>query len=644
MATTIYTCGQQHKIAKMVDDGITVVKTDVSPAVPDTTPLMALSFDTDLLGIVVGTNGKAYHTVDGGVNWTTPVGLGVEDYFDVWHGDSSTVYVAGSVNVYKSIDGGLNFVVTGSQPASGGPYSALKFLDANIGVVAAQSGAVWHTSNGGTSWTLYPFTPSLNSPTEIFLFSTNGLNDVYIITPTEFFRGNLLGATIVLIPWTTTVVPPLFGSAPIAGGWFPSELVGYVCGVGGALARTADAGATWAYLGPASPGTGTRFTSYFTTVNNGYTSNQEDLFNTIDGHVTEAVYLDTSVEFAWTNEMWLEDVQAIVDPPIPGCTNPLATNYNPLATIDDGSCILPPDCSYFNVNISEAACAPDCIAPGELITFDVCGTIDPAFYPTQITFCLYDVATNTIVQQYVSPIINDDLELCALQFVFTINDPGKYRIEVCIPGCNNRRVLAFDICDPFDVYKDDCNQYHIHRPHESLYSVFNVTVTEFGETTPIVTDDPWDITLNNEYKFTVTGDGIWIIDLKDPATGAIIHQFVRFELCQLLDCLRKLINILFCSGDEPCCTTCDKDAQDLNSYARITFNRLQPLYFLYLSLAKKYGYDNVGYNIIDQERFEYLTRADEVLDNINELTSDCSGICPEVTLTSATSAGGCASC
>ena len=36
----------------------------------------------------------------------------------------------------------------------------------------------------------------------------------------------------------------------------------------------------------------------------------------------------------------------VIDPsastnPVQGCTNPAATNYNPLATVDDGSCILP---------------------------------------------------------------------------------------------------------------------------------------------------------------------------------------------------------------------------------------------------------------------------------------------------------------
>ncbi len=37
------------------------------------------------------------------------------------------------------------------------------------------------------------------------------------------------------------------------------------------------------------------------------------------------------------------DISFIIDPvPIGGCTNPLASNYNPLATVDDGTCVIPP--------------------------------------------------------------------------------------------------------------------------------------------------------------------------------------------------------------------------------------------------------------------------------------------------------------
>ena len=38
----------------------------------------------------------------------------------------------------------------------------------------------------------------------------------------------------------------------------------------------------------------------------------------------------------------IDDGTCILPPPVPGCTNPSALNYNRLATVDDGSCILPP--------------------------------------------------------------------------------------------------------------------------------------------------------------------------------------------------------------------------------------------------------------------------------------------------------------
>ena len=48
-----------------------------------------------------------------------------------------------------------------------------------------------------------------------------------------------------------------------------------------------------------------------------------------------------------------------------GCTDPLALNYDPLATIDDGSCIFPvygcTDSTSFNynpTNVDDGSCGP----------------------------------------------------------------------------------------------------------------------------------------------------------------------------------------------------------------------------------------------------------------------------------------------
>ena len=61
--------------------------------------------------------------------------------------------------------------------------------------------------------------------------------------------------------------------------------------------------------------------------------------------------------------------------PVPGCTNPAATNYNPNATIDDGSCVLPvPGCTdqaannyNSNATVNNGSC-----------TYDVPGCTNPA--------------------------------------------------------------------------------------------------------------------------------------------------------------------------------------------------------------------------------------------------------------------------
>jgi hypothetical protein len=75
----------------------------------------------------------------------------------------------------------------------------------------------------------------------------------------------------------------------------------------------------------------------------------------------------TNTQFAFSRYMTAE-VGA-------GCMNPLACNYNPSATVDDGSCILPGDlCNDANPNTMNDSIGPDCNCVGELI---VIGCMDP---------------------------------------------------------------------------------------------------------------------------------------------------------------------------------------------------------------------------------------------------------------------------
>jgi uncharacterized delta-60 repeat protein len=70
---------------------------------------------------------------------------------------------------------------------------------------------------------------------------------------------------------------------------------------------------------------------------------------------------------------------------IPGCMNPAACNYNPLATVDDGSCLFPGAlCDDGNPNTINDSINPDCICIGNIIVY---GCTDPLS-------CTYDPLAN----------------------------------------------------------------------------------------------------------------------------------------------------------------------------------------------------------------------------------------------------------
>lgn len=300
-----------------------------------------------------------------------------------------------------------------------------------------------------------------------------------------------------------------------------------------------------------------------------------------------------------------------------------------------------PNCPHFNIDITGPKCAPDCIKPGEIVQFNLGGSISDVAYPTIVTISVYNQATNEIIytsENYVEN--NNDLDAIVVNIIPP--GPGKYCIQVCIPGCNSIKVLCFDVCEPFDIYKDDCNKWHVHKPHQSGVTQYLVTIRELDGNN-LITDYLWDTTQDNSFEFELPGDGIYIFEMKDTETKDVLYSFSAFETCELQKCFIVLMDKIMCSCSDPCCKKCTGSAQEEIKFARMTLNKLNPLYMTYLGMARRNELYTYGMKLISDEQMCFLHDASAVLDKIMDLIKDCGCQCKEQKNT-ATNRGGCSTC
>jgi hypothetical protein len=309
------------------------------------------------------------------------------------------------------------------------------------------------------------------------------------------------------------------------------------------------------------------------------------------------------------------------------------------------SAVAVPACPHFNICITGPSCAPDCIKPGEVISFDLGGTIDPVAYPTVITFQIVNQVTQEVVFT-VDYGVADDTELDAIIINVPGLPPGKYCAEVCLPGCNTKRILCFDVCEPFDIYKDSCNNWHVHRPPVCEVEEYLVSVKplECGAPEDVVIDDVlWDVSQDNTFEFELPGDGIYIFEMKDPETGGVVHSFSAFETCALQECYHILMDKIMCSCSDPCCKRCDGAPEEHREFARMTLNKLVPLYMTYLGMAYRNKLYTVGSKLVQDDHMCFLHDACAILAKIHDIIMDCGCLCPEQKNT-ATNRGDCSSC
>jgi hypothetical protein len=165
-------------------------------------------------------------------------------------------------------------------------------------------------------------------------------------------------------------------------------------------------------------------------------------FNNIKGNENDR----KTDEFSFQGIGKAEDI--IVDPAlfpaVMGCTNPAATNYNPLATIDNGSCTFTPSPSATHIG--------GCMDP--LATnYDATATFDDGtceYTPPQTVYgCTNPVSTNynpnaTVDDGSCIPIIYGCTDPSAINYFAGANTDDGSCLYQMVPGCTDPQAINFD--------------------------------------------------------------------------------------------------------------------------------------------------------------------------------------------------------
>lgn len=189
---------------------------------------------------VVGGFSLIYKTTNGGSNWVSFPTACTNAIYSVTFPNATTGYCCSfNGEISKTTNGGANWVLQYDNPTW--DLDAIEFFDANTGFAAGQ--AIWvKTTNGGTNWVevstpAYAGTYShlINSTTAVYVGYDPSLNGAV-------FKTTNSGSS-----FTTYVASP-GGANTLYGVYFFDANTGYTGGQGGILARSTNGGVNWSAL------------------------------------------------------------------------------------------------------------------------------------------------------------------------------------------------------------------------------------------------------------------------------------------------------------------------------------------------------------------------------------------------------------
>jgi len=200
---------------------------------PPTGEILAMDFDGNQLGYMVGESGMIYKTTDAGDNWTALTSaLTVKDLYSISFPTAQTGYIGGDNQLLKTTDSGSSWSVL---PTNGLiPNGTISFPDQNTGFAIGTDGKAYRSTDGGINWTL------LNTG------STTNFTDVCFIDANNGYFGGVGGVLVKTTDGGNTWTQLVSGTTgKIFNLTFPSNQIGFFDDNTGKLFKTVNGGNSW---------------------------------------------------------------------------------------------------------------------------------------------------------------------------------------------------------------------------------------------------------------------------------------------------------------------------------------------------------------------------------------------------------------
>lgn len=198
------------------------------------TNLYSIYFIDSEKGFAVGQDGVILKTVNAGTSWTLQTIGSTSNFYSIQFTDSLTGFLIDGKNIYKTIDGGSNWVSKYQNiQYNNYQFSAAYFIDNNYGYVTCGSpedmnSLLLKTNDGGENWSVMNVPHNLSAS----LFFTDS-NTGYVCAYRSILRTNDGGST-----WTTQFSASDF----LTSVFFVSDEIGFTVGSNGVILKTFGGG------------------------------------------------------------------------------------------------------------------------------------------------------------------------------------------------------------------------------------------------------------------------------------------------------------------------------------------------------------------------------------------------------------------